>query len=80
MKKLTKILLTMIMITVIVNVFYIGKEFGKFKESENYLISIMEMGIGTEAEHSISSSIYGKDYIVTYNVANDNLVREFRWK
>ena len=80
MKKLTKILLTMVAIAVVANVFYIGKEFGNFKENENFIIGIMETGMGTESENSISGSIYGHDYVVTYHVENNNLVREFNWK
>lgn len=46
MKKLIKILLTMMTIAVVANVFYIGKEFKNFKETEkNFIIGIMEMEI-----------------------------------
>ena len=77
MKRFLVILAT---VAVLLNAGYIAKNVIDFHESENRMVSIMLMGIGTKSENTISKTIYGKELIATYKVVNNHIVRTLDWK
>ena len=80
MKKLAKVLLTVVALSIIVlNGCYIGNKVAGFQKSEKTMVSIMKMGIGVESENTISGSVYGKDYVATYHVDGNQIIRELNW-
>lgn len=76
MKRFLIILAT---VAVLLNVGYVTKNVIDFHESENLMISIMSMGIGTKSENTISKTIYGKELTATYKIVNKHIVRTLDW-
>lgn len=77
MKKIVGIIAGII---VLVNAIYISNEYYNIKQEVNMMESMMRMGIGTKAEHSIINSIYGKRYEVKVRMENNEIVTNVEWK
>lgn len=81
MKKMTIILLTAVIVLVSVfNIGYVSGKFIKFKNQEETMVSIMSMGFGTDSRNQIRGSIYGHEYVATYYVDDNEIVRELSWE
>ena len=77
MKKL--LLCVLLMGAVVFNCGYLMKESIEFGESQDAMVSMMQMGIGADSRNTITGSVYGKKYAVTYYVNGNVIEREFSW-
>ena len=76
-----KLLLGIVLLAAVLNGAYIMKAYNKVQNGKDLIVGMMEMGMGTEVTHTYSSSIYGKDFVVSYSLNDNNkLIQEFNWK
>ena len=76
-----KLLLSVLLMGIVVfNCGYLMKESIEFGESQDAMVSMMQIGIRTDSRNTITGSVYGKEYAVTYYVNGNVIEREFSWK
>ena len=74
-----RFLIILVAVVALLNGIYVTYEFKSFNDSEQMLTDLMSMGIGTNSEHEIKGSLYGKEYKVIYKMDNNVLVRTMHW-
>lgn len=74
-----RFLIILVAVVALLNGIYIAHEFKSFNDSEQMLTDLMSMGIGTNSEHKISGSLYGKEYKAIYKMDGNIFVRTMRW-
>lgn len=75
-----RIIFIAVFAVLVLNAAYIGRKVNDFNNSEDIVICMLEAGIGTGTESTVSDSVYGKEYVATYHVEDNEIIREFEWK
>jgi hypothetical protein len=73
------IITILMVVAILLNGCYIAKKVYDYANGEKFMVSMMENGIGTETTNSFSDSIYGREYIVTYYMVDDEIEHEVSW-
>lgn len=75
------LLVAVILLAVVLpNIIYVGNTVKNFKNSEEIVVSLMQAGIGSKCENTISDSIYGHDFTATYKMVDNSIVRSIDWE
>lgn len=78
MKKI--LLVAVVLAALLPNIIYVSNTVNDFKNSEELVVSLMQAGIGSKCENTISDSIYGHDFTATYKAVDNSIVRTIDWE